>query len=232
MKSGTRMTNPSPRMTRSRTARRCVPAVLLTAAILAAWMSRPAAALDRPQLRQPPQAPQSRPQAPQGQPRARPLGAPPSRERDQPRDARQGASKTAALAAQTVAPGRASDSGELAAEQMSVRELMHLETREALEQARGRARNHRYPDSAPAGVGPGREGLKLVAIYGVGKKLLAEVRVGSRPHVYLRGQALPLGAKAGAQVYRLHGITGSCVHLERRGEAHTLCLHPSQWAGG
>jgi hypothetical protein len=122
--------------------------------------------------------------------------------------------------------------GELAAEQMSVRELMQLETREALELARGRARNHRYPDSAPAGAGPGREGLKLVAIYGVGKKLLAEVRVGSRPQVYLRGQALPLGAKADAQVYRLHGITGSCVHLERRGEAHTLCLHPSQWAGG
>lgn len=130
-----------------------------------------------------------------------------------------------------MAPGRESDSGELAAEQMSVRELMHLETREALDLARGRARNHRYPDSAPAGVGPGKEGLKLLAIYGVGKKLLAEVRVGSRPHVYLRGQALPLGAKAGAQVYRLHGITGSCVHLERRGEAHTLCLHPSQWAG-
>jgi len=164
------------------------------------------------------------PQAPAGPSQVRP--------HDRPPDTRQGASGPGTPQAQAVGPDPGPDGGALAAEQISVRELMHLETVEALELARGRARNHRYPDSTPAGAGSGREGLKLLAIYGVGKKLLAEVRVGSRPLVYLRGQPLPLGAKADAQVYRLHGITGSCVHLERRGEAHTLCLHPSQWAGG
>lgn len=124
------------------------------------------------------------------------------------------------------------EAGELAAEQMSVRELMRLETEIALERARGRARNHSYPDSVAGRPEQGRDGLKLVAIYGVGSKLLAQVLVGSRPQVYLHGQALPVGAKPGAQVYRLRGITGSCVQLERQGEAHTLCLHPSLWAGG
>jgi len=199
--------------------RRTAAPALLAAAALAAWTPRLAAAQARPTLSRTPQQ-LRQPQNPQN-PQNPPLGQVP----DRPPAERRGIQAEAAEAA-------APEAGELAAEQMSVRELMHLETRAALEQARGRARNHRYPDSAPAGAGPGREGLKLVAIYGVGKKLLAEVLVGSHPHVYLRGQALPLGAKAGAQVYRLHGITGSCVHLERRGEAHTLCLHPSQWAGG
>ncbi|OWT65728.1 hypothetical protein [Candidimonas nitroreducens] len=164
-------------------------------------------------------------------PAQEPAEAPTSPPHDRPRATHQDLPKEGA-SPHAAAPRYQIDDGLLAAEQMSVRELMHLETREALELARARARNHRYPDMVSASAGPGGEALKLIAIYGVGKKLLAEVRVGARPQVYLRGQALPLGEKAGPRVYRLHGITGSCVHLERRGEAHTLCLHPSQWAGG
>ena len=71
--------------------------------------------------------------------------------------------------------------------------------------------------------------LNLVAIYGVGKKLLAEVTVGTQQYVYMRGQALPVGVKANSSAYLLRGISGSCVQLERKDEAHTLCLHPSLW---
>src|SRR5690606_33351740 len=72
-------------------------------------------------------------------------------------------------------------------------------------------------------------GLKLVAIYGVGKKLLAEVMVGGQAHVYMRGQALAVGAKASPSAYLLRGISGSCVQLERQDTSHTLCLHPGLW---
>lgn len=112
---------------------------------------------------------------------------------------------------------------------MSVRELMRLDTALALEHARNRLRQQRVkPDQLEAGAMPGRHGnLKLVALYGVGKKLLAEVAIGGQAHVYMRGQPLPVGAKAGPSTYLLRGMSGSCVHLERGGEEHTLCLNPA-----
>lgn len=115
--------------------------------------------------------------------------------------------------------------------QMSVRELMRLDTDLALKQQRKRLHKESPGDQAdPARAGLASSGaLKLVAIYGVGRKLLAEVMVGARSHVYLRGQALAVGAKAGPSEYLLRGISGSCVHLERQQEAHTLCLHPNLW---
>jgi hypothetical protein len=117
-------------------------------------------------------------------------------------------------------------------DQMSVRELMRLDAALALEQSRERLRKadassqpaHRRGGLAHSGA------LELVAIYGVGKKLLAEVNIGARPHVYVRGQALPVGVRAGASPYLLRGISGSCVHLERQDEAHTLCLPVSMGA--
>ncbi|MDS1141891.1 hypothetical protein RE432_15725 [Pusillimonas sp. SM2304] len=111
---------------------------------------------------------------------------------------------------------------------MSVRELMRLDTDLALAQARNRLRQQRgRPDQPEAGAMPARHGnLKLVALYGVGKKLLAEVAIGGQAHVYMRGQPLAVGAKAGPSTYLLRGMSGSCVHLERGGEAHTLCLNP------
>ncbi|SHG84075.1 hypothetical protein SAMN04488135_101398 [Pollutimonas bauzanensis] len=118
-----------------------------------------------------------------------------------------------------------------AAEQMAVRELMRLDTELALSQAKKALRSEGLagPGAADGSLHTHDGGLKLVAIYGVGKKLLAEVLVGSQPRVYMRGQALPVGVKADPDAYRLRGISGSCVQLERKGEAHTLCLPPSLW---
>ncbi|WP_132583446.1 hypothetical protein [Paralcaligenes ureilyticus] len=136
-----------------------------------------------------------------------------------------------------TSPARASGPGadDLAVDQMSVRELMRLDAEQALAQTRARVagqNNSRAAQGVVSKAAHGGTAPRLVAIYGVGKKLLAEVLVGSQPHVYMRGQALPVGAKPGAAVPMLRGITGSCVQLERHDETHTLCLHPSLWAGG
>ncbi|NYT66518.1 hypothetical protein H0A58_11145 [Alcaligenaceae bacterium] len=111
---------------------------------------------------------------------------------------------------------------------MAVRELMRLDTELALNATRSRLKeaDKRSETALALSDQPGGQ-LKLVAIYGVGKRLLAEVLVGNQPYVYLRGQPLPIGAKPGSRVYKLGGISGSCVQLERQDEAHTLCLHPS-----
>jgi hypothetical protein len=135
------------------------------------------------------------------------------------------------LAMPAVSLAAAGAIDDLAAEQMTVRELMHLDTERAL----GLAKKALRKDGGQAqgsenGNRPTRSGeLKLVAIYGVGKKLLAEVVIGAQPHVYLRGHPLPVGVKAGPSVYMLRGISGSCIQLERKEEAHTLCLPPSLW---
>ncbi|WP_143705468.1 hypothetical protein [Pollutimonas subterranea] len=117
----------------------------------------------------------------------------------------------------------------LAAQQMSVRELMRIETDLALGRARKSLRNDDKRAQGSEGESPvSRSGpLKLVGIYGVGKKLLAEVEIGAQAYVYMRGHAFPVGMKASAASYQLRGISGSCVQLERKDEAHTLCLSPA-----
>lgn len=124
--------------------------------------------------------------------------------------------------------------GDLAQDQLSVRELMRLDTALALSQAKDglHSRHKTMPSADSQGLSAQSGGLRLVAIYGVGKKLLAEVHIGSKPHVYMRGKALPVGISADPSAFHLRGITGSCIQLERKDEAHTLCLHPALWVQG
>jgi hypothetical protein len=127
-----------------------------------------------------------------------------------------------------------SQSDDLAQDQISVRELMRLDTALALSQTKDKlhSRNRTTPAVDSRGLPTHGGGLRLVAIYGVGKKLLAEVHIGSKPHVYVRGKALPVGVSADPSAFHLRGITGSCIQLERKDEAHTLCLHPALWVQG
>jgi hypothetical protein len=137
------------------------------------------------------------------------------------------ASSIMLLAAPFQATAVAND---LATEQMSVRELMHLETAHALDDARRNPRKDNALGSPADRADRHAQGgvLKLVAIYGVGKKLLAEVQVGQQPHMYVHGRALPIGVKAGdTSAYMLRGISGSCVQLERKSESRILCLQPT-----
>ncbi len=130
-----------------------------------------------------------------------------------------------------MAHGLAAAENDSASLQMSVRELMRLDAELALKHLKNRMRKeHPGTEAIEAGAELANSAaLRLVAIYGVGRNLLAEVMIGPRPHIYLRGKALAVGAKAGPSEYLLRGISGSCVHLERRQEAHTLCLHPGLW---
>ena len=109
-----------------------------------------------------------------------------------------------------------------------MRELMRLENGLALEAARQR---REAGGTAPASgasrraAAPGSvETLRLVGIYGVGKRLFAEVRGGTQAFLFLRGQPLPVGQVDGDDVYRLKELAGACIRLVRREEETVLCL--------
>ncbi len=104
---------------------------------------------------------------------------------------------------------------------------MRLEAELALESARKR----RQPEAARRAVGgtsgPNKDdpaALRLVGIYGVGKRLFAEVRSVAHSYLFLSGHNLPIGHVAADDTYRLKQLAGSCVRLERSGEETVLCL--------
>ncbi len=121
----------------------------------------------------------------------------------------------------------------LAAELVSVRELMRLETAEAIALARERAaKTGTGKPAATRAKGLAKDDdLRLAGIYGVGRKLLAEIHVGASPMVYMRGHPWPVGTKASSEVYRLRNIDNNCVELERNEQSRSLCIEPSPKGG-
>lgn len=109
----------------------------------------------------------------------------------------------------------------------SVRELMRLDIERALDQRRQSSSRALVAESSAVWHVP-----RLVAMYGVGRKLMAEVVVGSRPYLYVRGQAHPIGHARDPDVYQLRGMTGSCIQLQNVHASHSLCLHALLTAGG
>lgn len=103
----------------------------------------------------------------------------------------------------------------------SVRELMQRDIELSLERTRQRAGS---AEPGPDAV-HGRMVPRLVAMYGVGPTLMAEVLVGPQAFLYMRGQALPVGHAADSAVYQLRGMNGSCVQLQKAQVSHSLCLH-------
>lgn len=128
--------------------------------------------------------------------------------------------------AASPAPAQGSDVIPETWEVESVRELMRLDMERALEQRRQSAGRTMATEPVGAWQTP-----RLVAMYGVGRKLMAEVMVGSRPYLYVRGQAHPVGHGKDPDVYQLRGMTGSCVQLQRAQASHSLCLHALLTAG-
>ncbi|MDY0308512.1 MAG: hypothetical protein RBR29_01790 [Castellaniella sp.] len=108
-------------------------------------------------------------------------------------------------------------------ETQSVRELMQQDLRDALQVPPGGAARRADADSGMNGVRPVLE-PRLVALYGVGRALMAEVQVGRRAYLYVRGQAWPAGHAGDRGVYQLRGMNGACVQLERGDDRHSLCL--------
>lgn len=119
-------------------------------------------------------------------------------------------------------------------DQLSVRELMRLEMAEALEAARQKRLIQRQKSKSSGWVGPktgsnqdSEDALgspKLLAIYGVGKQLWAEVKVGTKTLLFKHDQAVPIGFKPGNTPYRLQSISTRCVSLSVEGEQKEYCL--------
>lgn len=110
-------------------------------------------------------------------------------------------------------------------EQITVRELMRMEAERALQLARSRSAPGARADApAPSVAATAVEPLRLVGIYGVGKRLFAEVRGPGRAYMFLSGHHLPLGHSASNDVYRLKEVSGACVRLERDSREIVLCL--------
>lgn len=115
--------------------------------------------------------------------------------------------------------------------------LMEVETAQAIARARHApdisegymadlSSSHEAPMSQDA---HGADRLTLIAIYGIGKKLAAQVMAGTKQYLYRHGQAYPVGMTAESSdtdAYQLRGISSSCVVLERDQQAQTLCIHP------
>lgn len=106
----------------------------------------------------------------------------------------------------------------------TVLDLMRLDSELALAAAR-----QRTVQGKTAGLNAGRshdtvESPQLVGIYGVGKRLFAEVRSGSQALLFLKGHSLPVGHVGGHELYRLKDLDGACVRLERQGNETVLCL--------
>lgn len=112
----------------------------------------------------------------------------------------------------------------LAADQVSVRELMRLETAYALKLARARVDVPMQTDMVKRPSAPMNGKPTLTAIYGVGRHLMAEVVIDQERLLYRRGQVLPVGVAAGDTVFLLQEISASCITLQRAQESQRLCL--------
>lgn len=104
----------------------------------------------------------------------------------------------------------------------TVRELLRRETLAA-----ARAPLSPAPGEA-ARAAPGRrdDRIELLAIYGVGAALRAEVSINRRHWRYLAGRRQPSGQAPDAR-YQLDGIDAPCVHLRKGAVRHTACLGPA-----
>ncbi len=108
-------------------------------------------------------------------------------------------------------------------ELQSVRELMHQDLHQALQKEALKAATNLQAGRANSVVGAVLK-PQLVALYGVGSALMAEVHVGNRAYLYVRGQTWPAGYAGDSGVYRLRDMNGACVQLEKDDDRHSLCL--------
>ncbi len=100
-----------------------------------------------------------------------------------------------------------------------VEELLELDTQAALLAAR---RNIVGPLSHPGPAAVLASENVLLAIYGVGQSLTAEVLIGAEPYVF---KSRRLQAISGpTTTYTLDRIQPPCVHLKKSGQPEILCL--------
>ncbi|WP_397475435.1 hypothetical protein [Pusillimonas sp.] len=123
----------------------------------------------------------------------------------------------------------ANEVDELAADQLSVRELMRLETEQALKRLRAQSdvsgatiTGQRFDPSSSSGP----SAASLVAIYGVGRKLMAQVMVDGQTLLFMRGRPQAVGPGKTHRM-RLVDITERCVEIALGEQRESLCA-PAQ----
>lgn len=104
-------------------------------------------------------------------------------------------------------------------EYATVEELLRLDAQAALQSAR-RAVSNPLDEQRPLRSAP--QGNALLAIFGTGRALNAEVQIGSR--VYTYRSAMRRAVAGGASPYLLDKIDPPCVHLSQGQLKEVLCL--------
>jgi len=124
------------------------------------------------------------------------------------------------------------DRDELVADQLSVRELMRWETSQALK--RVRADRNELPLSTElhgSRSAPDLNTASLVAIYGVGRKLMAEVRIDGATLLFMRGRTNAVGPGK-AHRMRLLSLTERCVEVAVDDRQRVICATAHVSTGG
>lgn len=102
---------------------------------------------------------------------------------------------------------------------VTVEELLRLDTEAALVAAR-RSVVGRLERPGPVSVSD--NDTLLLAIYGVGKSLTAELLIDAEPHVFRATRSQPVLGRS--RQYTLDRIAPPCVHLKKSGNPEVLCL--------
>lgn len=107
--------------------------------------------------------------------------------------------------------------------QTTIDELLRLDSQAALLAARKNIFGLTQHAQASAGTGAHPpESNQVLAIYGIGKILTAEVLLDSEPHVFKNSRARPIWGPS--LLYRLERIVPPCVYFKKSGKAHVVCL--------
>jgi hypothetical protein len=102
---------------------------------------------------------------------------------------------------------------------ITIDELLKLDTQAALLAAR-RSVVGSLERPGPAVVNDSE--MLLLAIYGVGKSLTAEILIDAEPHVFRAARAQPVLGRS--RTHTLERIVPPCVHLHNSGNPEVLCL--------
>lgn len=100
-----------------------------------------------------------------------------------------------------------------------VEELLQLDTQAALLAARKKIVG---PMLAPGPVIAHSTENVLLAIYGVGRSLSAEVLIDAEPHVFKNKHTQAISGRSTS--YTLDRITPPCIYLKKHENPETLCL--------
>jgi hypothetical protein len=107
--------------------------------------------------------------------------------------------------------------------QTTIDELLRLDSQAALLAARKNIFGlTQHPQASSGTDAPPSESNQVLAIYGIGKTLTAEVLLDAEPHVFKNSRARPVWGPS--LLYRLERIVPPCVYFKKAGQAHVFCL--------